>query len=64
MKMLPNETNMQTFCDVLEGRKNIPKGFSGMQGGAPRDALNDNSSIKTELLAEYTELFESLFYLP
>lgn len=37
MVILPKKTNIQTFCDGLVTRKNIPKGFSGLEGETPRD---------------------------
>jgi len=37
MVLLPRKTDMQTFCDDLVTRANIPKDFCGLQGESPRD---------------------------
>lgn len=38
MKILSKKTDVQQFCDdLVKSRKNIPAGFCGIQGEAPRD---------------------------
>ena len=39
MVILPKKTNLQTFCDDLVTRKNIPEGFSSLEGGHARDVF-------------------------
>eukprot|EP00934_Nitzschia_sp_Nitz4_P004553 Nitzschia sp. Nitz4//scaffold238_size30058//3147//4154//NITZ4_007998-RA/size30058-processed-gene-0.59-mRNA-1//-1//CDS//3329543525//4543//frame0 len=39
MIVLPSKIDIQTFCDELVTRKNIPVGFSGLEGETPRDAV-------------------------
>ena len=43
MILLPNSTDIQTFCDELvSSRKNIPVDFCGIKGEAKRDAVFDS----------------------
>ena len=39
MVILPRKTDMQKFCDDLVSRKNIPSGFSGLEGDHPLDVV-------------------------
>lgn len=39
MVLVPKKTDMQTFCDELVTRKNIPAEFCGILGESPRDVV-------------------------
>lgn len=39
MILMPKKTDMQTFCDELVARKNIPVNFCGLKGLARRDMM-------------------------